>query len=112
MTTTGSLRRTVSYSREDAAALREAITLMLQQRDIDIPRLFQEAQIDGLFADEHGDRPMDIKALRDFLSYDTRWRLLGDQGVYERLQAWLVQNDEHRNGWNSAYRVTAQGRPR
>jgi hypothetical protein len=89
MSTIGNLRRKVSYTHRDAAELRHAIHLLLEKCRIDIPTIFREAQIDGLFADEDGDRPMDLKVLRDFVRYEERWRLLGDQGVYEKLRAWV-----------------------
>jgi hypothetical protein len=89
MSTIGSPRRSVSYTQHDAAELRALIQRLLEQHDIDIPTVFQQIPLEGLFADAEGERPMDVKALRDFVRYEERWRLLGDQGVYEKLKTWL-----------------------
>jgi hypothetical protein len=97
MSTIGSPRRNVSYTQRDAAELRAVINRLLEQHDIDIPTVFQEVQLDGLFADAEGERPIDVKVLRDFVRYDERWRLLGDQGVYEKLKSWLDAYDEQRS---------------
>jgi hypothetical protein len=97
MSTIGSLRRNVSYTQRDAAELRAVIHRLLERHGIDIPTVFQEVQLDGLFADAEGDRPMDVKALRDFVRYEERWRLLGDQGAYEKLKTWLVDYGDRRS---------------
>jgi hypothetical protein len=89
MSTIGSPRRSVSYTQHDAAELRALINRLLEQYGIDIPTVFQQVPLEGLFADAEGERPMDVKALRDFVRYEERWRLLGDQGAYEKLKTWL-----------------------
>ena len=89
MSTLGCSRRSVSYTRRDAAELRALIQRLLEQHGIDLPTVFQQVPLDGLFADAAGERPMDVKALRDFVRYEERWRLLGDQGAYEKLKTWL-----------------------